>query len=222
MELRLFQVGVWLTDPPVWVWAVVVLGVDDLHPPVFGGSKPRENPSQAVATSQAYAESLARRRYGKTVPISWVKEHAVPVRAHELVNQHLQRMVQNAKRGPRTRKVRGRTIQIAPSPLPAATLLRVPKTDRRRYKAGRSRLLALIARDGMSCFWCGKQTRLDVVPDHPDRCTRDHIVPRVFGGKDALENLKVACRECNERRGDSIGPPPPRKISSSESDPDTY
>ena len=32
------------------------------------------------------------------------------------------------------------------------------------------------------------------------RFTMDHLVPRSRGGTDALENLALACRRCNERR----------------------
>lgn len=32
------------------------------------------------------------------------------------------------------------------------------------------------------------------------RFTIDHIVPRSNGGSDAVENLALACRNCNERR----------------------
>jgi len=30
----------------------------------------------------------------------------------------------------------------------------------------------------------------------------DHVLPRKYGGTEALANLRAACRRCNQRRGD--------------------
>lgn len=55
-------------------------------------------------------------------------------------------------------------------------------------------LEALIERDGTSCVWCGKDVwRTDL--------TAEHLVPRSRGGRTSPENLTVACRACNRRRG---------------------
>jgi hypothetical protein len=55
-------------------------------------------------------------------------------------------------------------------------------------------LQALIERDGPTCVWCGR------APWHTD-LTAEHIVPRSRGGRTSPENLTVACRSCNKRRG---------------------
>jgi 5-methylcytosine-specific restriction endonuclease McrA len=34
--------------------------------------------------------------------------------------------------------------------------------------------------------------------------TQDHIMPRVHGGEDKIENLQTMCRECNQRKGCTI------------------
>jgi 5-methylcytosine-specific restriction endonuclease McrA len=34
--------------------------------------------------------------------------------------------------------------------------------------------------------------------------TQDHIMPRMHGGKDVIENLQTMCRECNQRKGSVI------------------
>ncbi len=53
---------------------------------------------------------------------------------------------------------------------------------------------ALIERDGALCVWCGRAPwRTDL--------TAEHIVPRARGGRTSPENLTVACRACNKRRG---------------------
>lgn len=46
-------------------------------------------------------------------------------------------------------------------------------------------------RDGGSCRYCGSKENLSI----------DHIVPRCQGGGDEPENLVVACRSCNSRKG---------------------
>ena len=47
---------------------------------------------------------------------------------------------------------------------------------------------------GGECAYCGK-----FLP--PAQCTVDHIVPRVLGGSNELENLALACTKCNGRKG---------------------
>lgn len=53
---------------------------------------------------------------------------------------------------------------------------------------------ALIERDGAVCVWCGR------APWRSD-LTAEHIVPRSRGGRTSPENLTIACRSCNKRRG---------------------
>lgn len=48
----------------------------------------------------------------------------------------------------------------------------------------------VIRRDGC-CQMCGTEERLSV----------DHIVPRVLGGTDSLDNLQVLCSSCNSSKG---------------------
>lgn len=71
--------------------------------------------------------------------------------------------------------------------------------------AKRRKIAAIILRDGISCFWCKEETLLDarrMGGQHEPRCTTiDHLIPRSRGGGNELENLVIACRECNEARG---------------------
>jgi len=51
------------------------------------------------------------------------------------------------------------------------------------------------ARDGgWFCFYCRKSV-------HPRKATLDHVVPLILGGTWANENLRLACRRCNNRKG---------------------
>jgi hypothetical protein len=69
-------------------------------------------------------------------------------------------------------------------------------------------LSRLASRDGRQCHYC----RDDMVfpldkrqPQNiPNAVTRDHIVPRSMGGEYRDHNLILACRRCNEKRGDNL------------------
>ena len=51
----------------------------------------------------------------------------------------------------------------------------------------------IITRDEHTCQYCGKsRTPLTI----------DHIFPKGKGGLDTWENLVVACKPCNQRKGD--------------------
>jgi hypothetical protein len=49
-------------------------------------------------------------------------------------------------------------------------------------------------RDGFTCQYCGRQTPQVILE-------ADHVVPRVEGGGDELENLITACQDCNRGKG---------------------
>ncbi|OGC89563.1 MAG: HNH endonuclease [candidate division Zixibacteria bacterium RBG_16_53_22] len=50
----------------------------------------------------------------------------------------------------------------------------------------------IIKRDGSRCQYCGRKK---------SQMTVDHIIPKIYGGKDTWENLVCACLECNNRKG---------------------
>lgn len=68
----------------------------------------------------------------------------------------------------------------------------------------------IMQRDGDSCCWCGMRLRLPGTnPVNFGReATLEHLRPRRLGGGDHVENLAVACEECNTKRGPKVGPPP--------------
>ena len=51
----------------------------------------------------------------------------------------------------------------------------------------------IIKRDGHRCQYCA-ETRAPM--------TVDHVVPKIYGGKDTWENLVCACIKCNNLKGD--------------------
>ncbi len=50
----------------------------------------------------------------------------------------------------------------------------------------------IIKRDGGRCQYCG---------ENHGAMTVDHVVPRIYGGKDNWENLVCACIKCNNIKG---------------------
>jgi hypothetical protein len=53
---------------------------------------------------------------------------------------------------------------------------------------------SMLLRDGPACAWCGREPwRRDL--------TLEHLVPRTRGGHLVPENVVLACRGCNKRRG---------------------
>jgi hypothetical protein len=64
--------------------------------------------------------------------------------------------------------------------------------------ANRRKMVLLETRDGEQCIWCGKA----LTHRCPD-ATVDHVVCRSRGGSNSLENLVLACADCNHRRADA-------------------
>lgn len=65
---------------------------------------------------------------------------------------------------------------------------------------------ALTRRDGHTCVWCGREmyafkNNRNHRRRHPAGITIEHLHPRSQGGSDQLNNLALACRGCNELRG---------------------
>lgn len=89
-------------------------------------------------------------------------------------------------------------------------LVAPPCVARRRKTSG---LLRKLWRIDSRCCWCRVQTKLRdgsptaESPAAHDDATIDHRIPRSKGGSDRRDNLVLACRKCNEQRGDSLAAP---------------
>lgn len=59
----------------------------------------------------------------------------------------------------------------------------------------RAKKRKLAKRCGCKCAYCGKAMGLH-------KLTLDHSVPRCLGGGNQNYNLKLACRDCNQRKAD--------------------
>jgi 5-methylcytosine-specific restriction endonuclease McrA len=62
------------------------------------------------------------------------------------------------------------------------------------------RVLKLAERDKWICHLCGKPVDPDMLVGN-GRATADHLHPRSLGGSNALRNLALAHKGCNNRRG---------------------
>ena len=64
---------------------------------------------------------------------------------------------------------------------------------RNRYKTTQLRK-EVLERDGRVCYYCGTTK---MAKGHAQL---DHIIPIAQGGKDALDNLVIACKRCNTQK----------------------
>ena len=75
------------------------------------------------------------------------------------------------------------------------------RNKRLNSKQNRKKKQQLIEFYGCYCWWCGK--------DFPeDELNIEHLTPLSRGGTNNFENLRLAFRQCNSSRGNSLYPPP--------------
>ncbi|OKH18718.1 HNH endonuclease [[Limnothrix rosea] IAM M-220] len=67
-------------------------------------------------------------------------------------------------------------------------------------KQKRNKKAALLKDFGAVCWWCQKSFAAKDL-------TFEHLRPKSKGGSNSLENLRLACRPCNQARGNSLFPP---------------
>ncbi|MGC1394267.1 MAG: HNH endonuclease [Coleofasciculaceae cyanobacterium] len=67
-------------------------------------------------------------------------------------------------------------------------------------KSKRNKKQKLIDVYGSYCWWCAK-------PLKEGEITLEHLHPKSLGGSNSLENLRLACKNCNASRGNSLFPP---------------
>nr|DAK38457.1 MAG TPA: HNH endonuclease [Caudoviricetes sp.] len=75
------------------------------------------------------------------------------------------------------------------------------RTGTASHKRWRRRVLHLAQANGQThCPDCGRPlawgTTLQPLSPEPD-----HVVPAAQGGRDTVDNARVTCRQCNQRRG---------------------
>jgi 5-methylcytosine-specific restriction endonuclease McrA len=74
-------------------------------------------------------------------------------------------------------------------------------------KKARRKREQIARRDGSYCCYCGRFL------SPLDRTIEHYVVPKSLGGSNQLDNLKIACKPCNQARGNNPLPPPLKKPS---------
>lgn len=62
-----------------------------------------------------------------------------------------------------------------------------------------SQTMHLIKRHQGRCHYCNERTDRKI--GSPRQATKEHVVPRAFGGANSIENYVLACSDCNNKRG---------------------
>lgn len=75
---------------------------------------------------------------------------------------------------------------------------------RDRFYVSASVRLAIYEGANWACQICSSPTRPNEDHLHPRYPTLDHILPRSLGGSDEVNNLRLACRQCNVTRGANV------------------
>jgi 5-methylcytosine-specific restriction endonuclease McrA len=70
-----------------------------------------------------------------------------------------------------------------------------------RFRIGKHARLAIYEAADWVCQMCFEPVKRDAAPNDLKGPTLDHIHPRAHGGSDDPSNLRLACRDCNNRKG---------------------
>lgn len=68
--------------------------------------------------------------------------------------------------------------------------------------AQKSHIKSLIERHNGLCHYCSKETNR--VLGHPRMATKEHVVPKSYGGANSINNYVLACSTCNNERGTKL------------------
>ncbi|WP_396646218.1 HNH endonuclease [Microbacterium sp.] len=74
------------------------------------------------------------------------------------------------------------------------------------YKRKREALKRRVARDGLTCVFCGEPFDLTLPRGHRMSFTADHAQPLARGGHLVNNELRPSHLHCNSRRGDHTDP----------------
>lgn len=65
-----------------------------------------------------------------------------------------------------------------------------------------SQLSVLRRKFGNQCHYCGVEC--NTKPNSARQATKEHVVPRTYGGANTIANYVLACSNCNNKRGVSL------------------
>jgi hypothetical protein len=140
-------------------------------------------------TAHILALDIAGNPFGWIEPQHAVHYYAIGKVAWELGDREMVFRGGLSNRGVQSRIIVKPIIAIAGSEVMARMLRsQLPLGDQNEL---------LFKRDKHTCAYCG-------VRFSRQRLSRDHIVPRVLGGKDTWMNCVTACKECNQAKGSKL------------------
>jgi hypothetical protein len=74
-----------------------------------------------------------------------------------------------------------------------------------KYKSLSREKRRLISKGNGRCHYCKREVSVDRKDFHsPHYATRDHYIPLSKGGKNAMSNIVLCCRECNQKKGNMM------------------
>ena len=89
----------------------------------------------------------------------------------------------------------GQSVRSVSFSIPVPSIVRLGfyiKIPQKRILLSRKNV---IKRDNHTCQYCGSKD---------GSMTVDHVIPRIYGGKDTWENLICACMKCNNIKGNRL------------------
>ncbi len=67
------------------------------------------------------------------------------------------------------------------------------------------KIILLSGRQNHRCYYCSNSMIYHDFttpgPPPPNAMTRDHVIPKSYGGSGMIHNMVIACRQCNSLRG---------------------
>lgn len=57
------------------------------------------------------------------------------------------------------------------------------------------KIRAFLKHNNIECLYCQK-----IITNNED-CTVDHVIPKSHGGSNHVDNLAIACKACNDKKG---------------------
>lgn len=186
------------------VWAAVYYPDDYAFELLTGHCESTDNGEDTLKIARAALMSSLSRIY-KTLDVDWTS--LVTIDGHSAVHSALKRAARELGATQTLKNVQKKKASTLPEisqNRPARVHLNPSNKSNKRVsgpiKCARNKIIELIKRDGPNCCWCGKEVQLTETLREPESASVEHVIRRADGGTNAMSNLKVACRKCNNTR----------------------
>lgn len=203
MKLRVHAEAMQYQDTIVWAAAFYPEGSD--YELITGHCAAGNTGKSTLEIARAALMSSLSRIY-KELEIDWTS--LVTIAGHSAVGSALKKAARDLGTTQNFKNVQKKKVATLPEIAqnrPARIHLNPNSSKKRLHgksgiKGARKKVLELIERDGPNCCWCGKEVLLDQLLKEPESASVEHVIRKADGGTNAMSNLKVACRKCNNER----------------------